>query len=75
MSKGDSSPLMDDTLQILFELFHAPLLDPGTGSNMMFDIDKLIPKNPVFDIVASQRIQIQNNCWSDFHEYFPVICY
>ena len=63
----------DDILIVQFELFMAPLLQPGEGSNLLFDVATLIPPNPVFDVVAVQRLQIQNNSLSNFHEYFPVI--
>ncbi len=62
----------DDVLVVQFELFMAPLLQPGEGSNLLFDVANLIPQNPVFDVVAVQRLQIQNNSLSNFHEYFPV---
>jgi hypothetical protein len=62
----------EDVLQIQFELFTVPLLQAEAGSNIMFDIGNLIPSNPVFDVVAVQRLQIQNMDLSDYHEYFPV---
>lgn len=64
--------LFEDTLQLQFELFHAPLLEGPSGTNMLFDIANLVPKNPEFEIVSSQRIEIQNHGWAGFHEYFPV---
>lgn len=64
--------LFEDTLQIHCELFHAPLMDAPPGTNMMFDIAAVIPRNPEFEVVSSQKIAIQNNGWSGFHEYFPV---
>lgn len=64
--------LFDDLLQIHCELFHAPLLDAPPGLNMLFDIAAVVPNNPVFEVVSSQKITIQNHGWAGFHEYFPV---
>lgn len=64
--------LFEDTLQIHCELFHAPLLDALPGTNMLFDIAAVIPRIPVFEVVSSQKITIQNYGWAGFHEYYPV---
>lgn len=69
-------PRCSQLLHMKFDLLFAPFKveDPaGPKVDLIREVHKLIPDDPIFSIVATQNIIIENAS-SGIHSYYPVRC-
>jgi hypothetical protein len=61
-----------ELLHLKFNLLYASLIEDEDGvGDLLNDVDRFIPENPNFKIIATQNIFLQK-ITSGVHEYFPV---
>lgn len=76
-SDSNWGPKCSQLLHMKFDLLYAPFKeeDPALPKvDLMRDVHKLIPDDPVYSIVATQNIIIENAS-SGIHSYYPVSSY
>lgn len=71
--KDDSFPKCPKPLHLKFELLYAPFVaqPEGVKVDMMNEIEKLIPMDAAYAIVATQNLVV-DDAGSGIHAYYPV---
>lgn len=67
-------PHCNALLHLKFELLFSPFVteDPAVPkADLMHEISKLVPSEPIFTVVATQNLVIENAS-SGIHSYYPV---
>lgn len=74
LSNDHIGPHCNALLHLKFDLLFAPFVteDPALPkADLMHEIGKLVPPNPIFTVVATQNLVIENAS-SGIHSYYPV---
>jgi hypothetical protein len=54
-----------------YELLHCSLTELPPGADLMHDLNKYLPTSPVYTVIATQQLFLQNIA-SGFHHFYPV---
>ena len=65
------APHCEKLLHLKFELLYAPFLESETKVDLLHDVHKLVPDDPIYTVLSTQNIVVEKAS-SGIHTFYPV---